>query len=119
MYFFDLGSKQCDVEILLRAYIMIKVLDVDEFAPKFDNESYFAEVEEGKIYDSIVKVHASDEDESSAFGSICGYELLTTGIPFEVTSTGDVKNKEPLDYSIHRNFILEVSLTTVETDTLY
>lgn len=87
---------------------MIKVLDIDDFAPKFDNESYFASIEEGKIYDSIVQIHASDQDESAAFKKICGYELLTPGVPFEITSAGVVRNKEPLDYKLHRNFILEV-----------
>ncbi|CAG5130515.1 unnamed protein product, partial [Candidula unifasciata] len=94
-----------------KAYIMIKVLDVDEFAPKFDNESYFAYVEEDKMYDSIVQIHASDQDKSEAFRTICGYELITQGVPFEITSTGVVRNKEPLKYSVHRNFILEAVAT--------
>lgn len=89
-----------------KAYVMIKVLDVDEFAPRFDNESYFAYVEEGKMYDSIVKIHATDQDESSAFKTICNYELLTPGVPFEISPDGVLRNKEPLDYSVHRNFIL-------------
>lgn len=88
---------------------MIKVIDVDEFAPKFDNDSYFATVEEDRIYDSIVKIHATDLDESSSFKTICSYELITPNVPFEITNEGIVRNKEPLDYSIHRNFILGVS----------
>ncbi|KAH9514163.1 Calsyntenin-1 [Bulinus truncatus] len=89
-----------------KAYVLIKVLDVDEFAPKFDNESYFAYVEEGKMFDSIVEIHASDQDESEPYKTICNYELLTPGVPFEITPQGVLKNKEPLDYSVHRNFIL-------------
>ncbi|CAG5135956.1 unnamed protein product, partial [Candidula unifasciata] len=112
-YKFGVVAEDCGKPALRssKAYIMIKVLDVDEFAPKFDNESYFAEVEEKKIYDSIVKIHASDEDKSSNFGTICGYELLTTGVPFNITPEGDVRNTEPLDYSRHRNFILEIIAT--------
>ncbi|XP_005090315.1 calsyntenin-1 [Aplysia californica] len=94
-----------------KAYVMIKVLNRDEFAPKFDNDSYFAYVEEGKMYDSIVKIHASDQDESDAFKTICKYELMTANAPFEVTPEGVVRNTEPLDYNIHRNFILEVFAT--------
>lgn len=60
------------------------------------------------MHDSIVQIHASDQDESDAFKTICSYELITPGVPFEITSTGVVRNKEPLDYNVHRNFILEV-----------
>jgi hypothetical protein len=91
----------------LKAVMMIKVLDVDDFAPKFVNESYFAYVEEGKMYESIVQIQASDADESDSFKTICGYELLTPGVPFVISSTGVVRNTEPLDYNVHRNFILE------------
>uniref|UniRef100_A0A2C9KR50 Cadherin domain-containing protein n=1 Tax=Biomphalaria glabrata TaxID=6526 RepID=A0A2C9KR50_BIOGL len=89
-----------------KAYVLIKVLDVDEFAPKFENDTYFANVEEGKMYDSILEIHASDQDESEPYKTICNYELLTPGVPFEITPQGVLKNKEPLDYSLHRNFIL-------------
>ena len=96
---------------------MVKVLQADEardqedkFSPKFDEDSYYATVEEGKMYDSIVKIHASDEDKVDAFNTICNYDLMTASAPFEITQDGVVRNTEPLDYSIHRNFILEVSL---------
>ena len=98
---------------------MIKVLPADvapttpkvtdAFAPKFDNESYFATVEENKMYDSILRIHASDQDESEAYKTICSYEIMTPKVPFEITNDGSIRNTEILDYSIHRNFILEVS----------
>lgn len=87
----------------------IKVLDVDEFSPVFDQDSYFAYVEEGRMYDSIIKIHATDDDKSEAYKSICGYEILTTGRPFEINVDGELRNKEPVNYNIQRNYILEVS----------
>ncbi|XP_059160470.1 calsyntenin-1-like isoform X2 [Physella acuta] len=107
-YKFSIVAEDCGTppKQSTKAYVMIKVLDVDEFAPKFDNDSYFATVEEDRIYDTIVKIHATDLDESSSFKTICSYELITPNVPFEITNEGIVRNKEPLDYSIHRNFIL-------------
>lgn len=109
-YKFSIAAQDCGTpaKTSSKAYVKIKVLDVDEFAPAFDNASYFAYVEEGKMYDSIVRVHASDMDDSDAFKTICGYEILTPGVPFEITIDGDLRNKEPINYNSQRNFILQV-----------
>ena len=87
----------------------ITVLDVNDHVPKFDNESYFAYMEEGKMYDNVVQVHATDEDGSSTFKDVCNYELLSHNELFEITPGGVLRNKKPVDYNVHRNFILEVS----------
>lgn len=90
-----------------KAYVEITVLDVNDHTPKFDNESYFAYMEESKMYDSIVQVHASDKDASKTFREICNYELLSHNELFEITPEGVLRNKEQVNYNVHRNFILE------------
>jgi len=84
------------------------VLDVDEYAPTFENSSYIATVQEGKMYHSILSLHATDGDRSANFQGICDYEILTPKVPFAIDSQGNLKNTEALDYNIHRNYILKV-----------
>ena len=71
-----------------RAIVFVKVIDVDDFSPKFEKMSLFANLREGKIYDSLVKVQAIDQDQSQQFGKICSYEVITPGVPFTVDNEG-------------------------------
>lgn len=69
------------------------------------------EIEEGKMYDEILKLRTIDEDTSEDFRSICGFEILTPDVPFYISTDGTVRNTEALDYSLHRNYILKVVAT--------
>ena len=84
-----LKNKQHALFIYSRAVVFVKVLDVDEFSPKFEKTSLFADLREGKVYDSLVKVKAIDQDESLQYGKICGYEIITPGVPFSVDNEGN------------------------------
>ena len=99
---------KCQFASCCRAYVEITVLDVNDHAPKFDNQSYFAYMEEAKMYDNIIQVHASDGDRSKNFKEICNYELLSHNELFEISPEGVLRNKEPIEFKVHRNFILEV-----------
>ena len=78
------------VFIFDRAVVLITVRDVDKFAPVFDKVSYFIDMEEGRMYDSLLKISAHDGDESEEFSKICGYEIQTDNVPFVIDSEGKV-----------------------------
>lgn len=91
-----------------RAVVLIKVKDVDEFAPRFENSSYTVEVEEKKIFTDILQLHVLDDDASDAYGEVVGFEILTPDVPFYISKDGVLQNTEALDYTMHRNYILKV-----------
>ncbi|CAG2212955.1 CLSTN1 [Mytilus edulis] len=91
-----------------RAVVFVKVLDVDEFSPKFEKTNLFADLREGKVYDSLVKVEAIDQDESQQYGKICSYEVITPGVPFSVDNEGNVKNTRALYYNEMHSYIIQV-----------
>ena len=97
-----------NVLLYFRAVVVVRVVDVDEFAPKFENLTYFATVHEGKLYGRIITLEAHDSDRSDSYHKICGYEILTRDVPFVIDDFGNLKNTEPLDYNLHRNYILKV-----------
>ena len=68
--------------------VVVTVHDVDKFAPKFDKMSYDIEMEEGRLYDSLIKIEAHDSDESEEYSKICGYELQNEGVPFVIDKEG-------------------------------
>jgi hypothetical protein len=68
--------------------VIVRVEDVDEFAPVFEQTSYFVEVEEGKVHDSILRLQALDEDRSATYKGICDYEILTPDVPFTMDTDG-------------------------------
>ena len=74
-----------------RAQVIIKVHDVDRFAPVFDKMSYFVDMEEGKLYDSLLKIQARDGDESEEYNKICGYDIQTDDVPFTIDNDGKCK----------------------------
>lgn len=74
--------------IVCRAVVHIQVNDVNEFAPVFREPQYHAAVTEGKIYDSILQVEATDQDCSPQYSQICNYQITTTNTPFAIDRNG-------------------------------
>lgn len=70
----------------------IQVNDVNEFAPVFREEQYRAAVTEGKIYDSILQVEATDQDCSPQYSQICNYQITTTRTPFAIDRNGECRS---------------------------
>lgn len=102
---YDCGSPRRESN---KAIIFIRVKDVDEFPPVFVEKFYSVEMEEGRFYNSLVRVSAVDNDRSPEYRGICGYEILTTDVPFTIDKAGNLRNTELVHYSQHHNFILEV-----------
>lgn len=75
--------------IVCRAVVHIQVNDVNEFAPVFREPQYQAAVTEGKIYDSILQVEATDQDCSPQYSQICNYQITTTNTPFAIDRNGE------------------------------
>lgn len=72
-----------------RAVVHIQVNDVNEFAPVFREPQYHAAVTEGKIYDSILQVEATDQDCSPQYSQICNYQITATNTPFAIDRNGE------------------------------
>lgn len=66
------------------------------------------QVDEGRLYDEILRVEASDRDCTPKYGDVCKYEILTNDQPFVIDSEGAIRNTEPLDYDRSHNHILSV-----------
>lgn len=69
--------------------VHIQVNDVNEFAPVFREPQYQAAVTEGKIYDNILQVEATDQDCSPQYSQICNYQITTTNTPFAIDRNGE------------------------------
>lgn len=82
--------------------------DINEYAPAFLEPSYVRQVDEGRLYEEVVRVEASDRDCTPKFGDVCKYEILTSDQPFTIDSEGVIRNTEPLDYERSHNHILTV-----------
>lgn len=67
----------------------IQVNDVNEFAPVFRETEYRASVTEGKIYDNILQVEATDQDCSPQYSQICNYQITTARTPFAIDRNGE------------------------------
>lgn len=66
----------------------ITIVDINEYAPAFLEPSYVRTVDEGRLYEEIVRVEATDRDCTPKFGDICKYEILTTDQPFVIDNEG-------------------------------
>jgi len=84
------------------------VVDVNEYAPQFLQPAYVSTVDEGRLYEEVVRVEASDRDCTPKFGDVCKYEILTADQPFIIDNEGAIRNTEPLDYERSHNYILSV-----------
>lgn len=66
----------------------ITVVDINEYPPLFLDESYVKEVDEGRLYEEIVRVEATDRDCTPRFGDICKYDILNDDQPFTINNEG-------------------------------
>jgi len=64
------------------------VEDVNEFIPEWKDQTYVAEVTEGRIEKRILQLDAADADGSEEFSKICHYHLLSADVPFEISAEG-------------------------------
>ncbi|KAF4796397.1 Calsyntenin-2 [Turdus rufiventris] len=92
-----------------KAVVHIQVKDVNEFSPAFKESMYKASVTEGKIYDSILQVEATDEDCSPQYSQICNYEIVTTDVPFAIDRNGNIRNTEKLSYDKQHQYDIMVT----------
>lgn len=77
--------------ILPRVPVHITVTDVNEFAPVFSQAAYVKSVDEGRVYDEIVRVEATDKDCTPRYGDVCKYEILTDrSQPFTIDNEGNI-----------------------------
>lgn len=86
-------------------------MDINEYAPAFLEPSYVRQVDEGRLYQEILRVEASDRDCTPKFGDICKYEILTSDQPFVIDNEGiyatsfQIQIKILLFISIKRLFV--------------
>ncbi|NXX29572.1 CSTN2 protein, partial [Nicator chloris] len=92
-----------------KAVVHIQVKDVNEFSPAFKENVYKASVTEGKIYESILQVEATDEDCSPQYSQICNYEIVTTDVPFAIDRNGNIRNTETLSYDKQHQYEIMVT----------
>ncbi|KAL4221800.1 hypothetical protein ACF0H5_020054 [Mactra antiquata] len=90
------------------AVVIVKVEEADRFAPVFEKSAYDAVMEEGTLYESIIKVTATDNDKSPDNQNICGYDIITKDVPFVMDKEGNLKNTKEVYHANRNNFILEV-----------
>ncbi|CAL8349995.1 unnamed protein product [Lota lota] len=92
-----------------KAVVHIQVNDVNEFAPVFREARYRAAVTEGKIYDSILQVEATDQDCSPQYSQICNYQITTVDTPFAIDRNGNIRNTEKLSYERQQQYEIQVT----------
>ncbi|XP_011309111.1 calsyntenin-1 [Fopius arisanus] len=107
-YKFDIAAVACNGGQSENATVHITVIDVNEYAPQFLQPAYVSTVDEGRLYEEVVRVEASDRDCTPKFGDVCKYEILTADQPFVIDNEGAIRNTEPLDYERSHNYILSV-----------
>ncbi|XP_052856467.1 calsyntenin-1 isoform X1 [Drosophila gunungcola] len=107
-YHFEIVAIYCDGTPSNTANVHITVIDINEYAPTFLEPSYVTEVDEGRLYNEILRVEASDKDCTPLFGDVCKYEILNNDEPFSIDNEGSIKNTEPLSHKASHNHILSV-----------
>nr|XP_018917403.1 PREDICTED: calsyntenin-1 [Bemisia tabaci] len=107
-YKFDIAAVSCSGRQSKNATVHINVEDINEYAPAFLEPAYVRQVDEGRLYEEIVQVEATDRDCNPKFGDICEYKILTRDQPFSIDSEGIIRNTDPLDYEKSHNHILSV-----------
>ncbi|XP_037713320.1 calsyntenin-1 isoform X1 [Drosophila subpulchrella] len=107
-YHFEIVAVYCDGTPSNTANVHITVIDINEYAPTFLEPSYVTEVDEGRLYNEILRVEASDKDCTPLFGDVCKYEILNNDEPFSIDNEGSIKNTEPLSHKASHNHILSV-----------
>lgn len=107
-YKFDITAVFCDGSHSKSANVHISVIDINEYSPTFLQPSYVTEVDEGRLYQEIIRVEATDKDCTPLFGDVCKYEILTSDQPFTIDNEGSIRNTEPLSHKASHNHILSV-----------
>ncbi|KAK2710413.1 hypothetical protein QYM36_011810 [Artemia franciscana] len=107
-YSFDFVAVACTGAASQNATVHITVTDVNEFSPKFTAPAYIAEVDEGRLYESVIQVEAEDEDCSEKFSDICKYAILNEEEPFAIDDEGVIRTTIPLSHDDSHNYILKV-----------
>eukprot|EP00066_Takifugu_rubripes_P017818 XP_011607084.1 PREDICTED: calsyntenin-2-like [Takifugu rubripes] len=92
-----------------KAAVHIQVNDVNEFAPVFRESEYRAAVTEGKIYDNILQVEATDQDCSPQYSQICNYQITSARTPFAIDRNGNIRNTEKLSYDRQQQYEIQVT----------
>uniref|UniRef100_A0A3Q0RM00 Calsyntenin 2 n=1 Tax=Amphilophus citrinellus TaxID=61819 RepID=A0A3Q0RM00_AMPCI len=75
----------------------------------FREPQYRAAVTEGKIYDNILQVEATDQDCSPQYSQICNYQITTTNTPFAIDRNGNIRNTEKLSYDHQQQYEIQVT----------
>ncbi|XP_013789891.1 calsyntenin-1-like, partial [Limulus polyphemus] len=107
-YKFDLVAIGLSGKISDNVTVHLSVEDVNEFAPKFLQNSYTVDVDEERLYDTIVQVEARDDDCTPKYSDICKYEILDPHQPFTINFEGRIKNTEPLSWEQNPTYVLSV-----------
>lgn len=69
---------------------------------------YILQVDEGRLYQEIIRIEATDKDCTPLFGDVCKYEILTKDQPFTINNEGSIRNTEPLSHKASHNHILSI-----------
>lgn len=88
--FFQVCRIELFLLLLFRSAVHISVVDINEYSPVFLQPSYVTEVDEGRLYQEIIRVEATDKDCTPLFGDVCKYEILTLDQPFTIGEFVDV-----------------------------
>ncbi|XP_076832450.1 calsyntenin-2 [Brachyhypopomus gauderio] len=95
-----------------KAVVRVQVGDVNEFSPVFGSAEYTGTVREGRVYDSILQVQATDRDCSPQYSQICNYQITTENTPFAIDRNGNIRNTESLSFDERPHY--EISVTAFD-----
>ncbi|XP_026731522.1 cadherin-99C [Trichoplusia ni] len=91
------------------ATVNIKVTDINDNNPKFDEDSYLFHVKEGAANEFVGYVHATDIDEG--VNAMISYSI-PPHLPFTIdNSTGQINTKTELDYEQTKDYAFVVTAT--------
>lgn len=62
--------------------------DTNNHEPEFVKNWYTVDVDEGRLYDHVLKLEAKDADCGHPYGEICRYEITNNAAAFQITQTG-------------------------------
>uniref|UniRef100_A0A8C1MK71 Calsyntenin-2 n=1 Tax=Cyprinus carpio TaxID=7962 RepID=A0A8C1MK71_CYPCA len=92
-----------------KAVVHVQVGDVNEFSPVFGQLEYHGSVTEGKVYDSILQVQASDQDCSPQYSQICNYQITSQDTAFAIDRNGNIRNTESLSFDKKSHYKIRVT----------
>ncbi|XP_051719904.1 calsyntenin-2 isoform X5 [Ctenopharyngodon idella] len=92
-----------------KAAVHVQVGDVNEFPPVFGQLQYHGSVTEGKVFDSILQVQASDQDCSPQYSQICNYQITSHDTAFAIDRNGNIRNTESLSFDKKSHYKIRVT----------